>query len=76
MIEDKYSKLYLETKNYKNKSREIIIKVLKEHAANRRDEKAKIEMRLGYFTSDLKYFREGEELSKLKYSIEEKSEEI
>ena len=62
IIEDKYSKLYLESKNYRNKSKEIILKILKEQASKRREEKSKIDSKLGYFTGDMKYFKEGDEM--------------
>ena len=72
-MEDKYSKLYFEAKNYRNKSREIIIKILKEQSARRREENAKIDTKLGYFTGDMKYFKEGEYMISIRESVAEKT---
>lgn len=75
VYEHRYSVLYMQTKSYKNKTREILIKLLSQEAEKIREERRKVDYRLGYFEIDHKnvlHFKQGDDLKKLKASQGEK----
>ena len=49
---------------------------MREQAARRREEKARVDYRIGHFTGDLKNFVDGEEIIKINESIAETEEKI
>ena len=76
MIENKFSLLFLDTKSFKQKSREIIIKNAKLEGERARANKKRIEPRLGYFADGNRNFVEGDDIIEIKKSILEIGEEI
>ena len=68
IAENKYGILYSENKKSKVKAKEKIINLLTEKAQVWREAKRKININLGYFSSD-KIFIEGEDMKSLKEKI-------
>lgn len=64
----------MEYKNYKHKARHILVKTLNQNAETKRQERRKVDMRLGFFDKDMKFI-EGDDIREIHNTILEKKEE-
>lgn len=70
-FENKFSYSFMESKTYKNKAKKLLIETLSENAEMKRASRRRVDVKLGYFTKDMK-FVEGEDLEQLQKWIEGK----
>lgn len=58
--------MYRDNKNYKQKAKEIIIKTLSEQASIFRNDRQKIDIKMGYYIKNLSEYVIGDDILKIK----------